>query len=347
MRILTHNLWHGMAPQGRFQFRALEPEFRRRRREELQRELIAEHDPDVICLQEVNPVDGRAARFETLTGKAPFIQPDLVGVKIHGKGWPLNLNSGLLSLLPKEWGPRKVSHLKLSGARWSVESPLVSLQWAESRYAILVECLHADWGRTLVVNCHLHHGLEMDRQMRMKIQEMADQGLLSATAAAELKDRIQAANERREKEIKALLAHVERIRSRYSLILAAGDFNFTSESQAYSSVREAGFKDLWLEAGGSERDGFSYDGERNRGNHVFTREFPVPLEFDDLTFSPKTRQAIGEAVKSHEGRRRRIDYVFGYSSGRPLAVTSAKLIGIPAPDELGASDHFGVLVDIE
>jgi endonuclease/exonuclease/phosphatase family metal-dependent hydrolase len=347
MRILNYNLWHGLAPQGRIRFRALEPEFRLRQREELQRELIGRLNPDVICFQETNPIDTRAEEFKRLTGKAAFIQPDSVGVKIQGKGWPPRLNSGLVTLLPPGWGPRKICGLKLSGPKWSVESPLFSLQWSESRYAILVEFLHKDWGRTLVVNAHLHHGLELNSQMKARIQEMTDQGLLSPTAAGELKDRIQVANERRQGELKTLTAHLERIRNRYSLILAAGDFNFTAESQAYASMRELGFRDLWFEAGHTDEQGYSYDGELNWGNHVFTREFPIPLEFDDLTFSPKTRQLIGDAVKAHEWRRRRIDFIFAYSAGRPLKVTSAELVGVPARDELGPSDHFGVLVNLE
>lgn len=347
MRILTFNLWHGLAPQGRVRFRALEPEFRRLQREELQRDLIKEIAADVCCFQEVNPLEVRAAELSRLTATTSVMQPDLVGFKIQGRGWPWNLNSGLLTLVREQWGPRRIESVKLSGAKWSLESNFLALQWAESRYATMTEFLHGDWGRTLVINAHFHHGVELDEELKIKIQSLTDQGHLTPTAATELKDRIQVANRRREQELKTLLSRLEKVRSRYSLVIMAGDFNFTSVSSTYAMLIEQGFRDLWSEKHRSEHEGYTYDGEKNWGNHVFTREFPIPLEFDDLTFSPKTRAVISETIKTHENRRRRIDYVFASSAGRTIKVRSAKLVGVPEPDELGPSDHFGLMVEFE
>src|SRR5690349_3053862 len=133
MRFLTFNLWHGLAPSGRLMFRALEPEFRRITRERQHQEILSSLKPDVACLQEVNPVATRSLELASVLDQEPFWQPDLIGMKWQGRGWPPNLNSGLLTLINKKWAPRFIAAKKLSGAKWSLESKVIAVQWRETR----------------------------------------------------------------------------------------------------------------------------------------------------------------------------------------------------------------------
>ncbi|MGE0764480.1 MAG: endonuclease/exonuclease/phosphatase family protein [Bdellovibrionales bacterium] len=346
MRVLTLNLWHGLAPTGQSTFAPLESNYRRRRREELQLEALKAANLDLIFLQEVNPLGVRGPELAKNLSTQVFSHHDLVGLKVRGLGWPWNLNSGLATLVPGKYAPRDLGAVKLSGSKWSGEMKWLSWQWSESRYAVVVEFLDSRFGRVLAVNCHLHHGLEMDEPLKRQIQLLADQGILSANAAQDLKERLQQTNHRREQEVTALLDQIEAVRDRYTLILLGGDFNCTPESAAYGHIKQFGFHDLWHEKNQNIRGGFTFDETRNQASHIFTQKFPLTIETEDLSFSPKTKQTVLDLLQGHERRQRRIDYLFARLNGPELRVKSVELFGVPGADDIALSDHFGVLAEL-
>ncbi len=347
MRVLTLNLWHGLAPEALSYFAALESGYRRRRREERQLEAIGQIKADVVFLQEVNPLQERSNLFAQALNSAVFTRHDQVGLKVKGIGWPWNLNSGLATIVDNKFGPRLVRGLKLSGSKWSREAGWLSWQWAESRYALLVEYLDPIFGRVLTVNCHLHHGIEMDETLKDRVESLKEKEMLTANAAVELKERLRTPNLRREYEVQTLLDHLKIVKDRYSLILLGGDFNFTSASRAYQMVREFGFRDLWLEKHGREDEGMTFDKLRNSASHVFNLKFPLTVETEDLSFSPKTRQSVLDLLYDHEQRRRRIDYLFAMTNGTQIKIESIGLMGVPEADEIALSDHFGIVAHVE
>ena len=347
MRILTLNLWHGLAPKGPSNFIHLESSYRRRRREERQIEVLKNTQADLLFFQEVNPLLKRSQNFATELQKQAFTQHDLVGVKVKGLGWPWNLSSGLMTLVSRSLGPRDLGARKLSGSKWSGEMNWLSWQWSESRYAVFVEFQHSHWGRVLAVNCHLHHGLELDEPLKRQIQIMHEQGLLTSNAAADLKERLLQTNLRREQEITKLLDEIELIRERYNLVIMGGDFNFTPDSAAYSHVIQFGFQDLWKEKNRTENGGQTYDETRNQASHIFAKRFPLTIETEDLSFSPKTRQAVVDLLQAHEHRKRRIDYLFVRLNGPELRIKTVDLFAVPGHDDLALSDHFGVVAELE
>src|SRR5262249_26272061 len=137
-----------------------------------------------------NPIATRMRQWEAALGKPAFAQPDLTGFKLRGRGWPYQLGSGLLTLVNRSWRPRLLAAVKLSGSRWSFESLQLSLQWRETRYALFVECLHPRWGRCLVVNTHLHHGLELTADLEARLNHLGNTGSLTGQARSELRHRL-------------------------------------------------------------------------------------------------------------------------------------------------------------
>lgn len=346
MRILTLNLWHGLAPTGKSTFTQLESNYRRRRREERQIELLKKTDADLLFFQEVNPLAKRSHELSSLLQKQAFTQHDLVGLKVKGMGWPWNLSSGLTTMVPSGLGPRDLGARKLSGSKWSGELKLLSWQWSESRYAVFIEFLHPAFGRVLAVNCHLHHGLELDEPLKRQIQGLADTQVLTSNAATDLKERLLQTNRRREQEVTRMLDEVEKIRDRYNLVIMGGDFNCAPESTAYGHVVQFGFQDLWKEKNRTENNGQTFDETRNQASHVFAQRFPLTVETEDLSFSPKTRQTVLDMLQTHERRRRRIDYLFARTNGAPLNVKSVELFAVPENDDIALSDHFGILAEL-
>lgn len=345
MRILTYNLWHGLSPSNPLMFDALEPEARRRLRYGLQPGIISSVHADFVFLQECNPAPERLVEFQTRLGMDGFYQSDMVGIKILGVGFPLNLNSGLITLAQKDHHLRWLSGPRLSGAR-SFLSSWASFQLKEERYALMCEAMMPGLGRVLLVNTHLHHGLECDPAFMDRVMSAAEELGLSPMQKTELKERLEHGNRRRLQEMGTLLKAIKKWSARYELVVLGGDFNAENQGELGQLLREHGFKDAWLEAPGAG-PGLSFDKEDNIANHVLQERFPSTLMVDDLTFSAKTKETLMELMRVQEARPRRIDQIWYRSVQKPIRVSGAELVGRPDADGMAGSDHFGVAVNIE
>ncbi len=344
MKILTYNLWHGLTPSSAVSMEYLEPEARRRQRLLMQLKLIKSLEFDLGLFQEVNPLFERASELEAETEKSTTYQSDLVGIKILGMGLPNFLNSGLLTLAEGKYHLRRVRGVKLSGPGRSFVSPWLSFQLKEERYALLSEFLHPQWGRGLVVNTHLHHGLELTDPLTEEIRTASKEFGLSSTVENEIFDRLLKGNERRLKEMKRLIDEVMKIQDRYNVILIGGDFNARPESEVGQLLKEYDFKDSFtMQSEVSEA--YTYDRERNSANHKLQARFPLTVRFEDLSFSKKITLGLREILTRHEHSQRRIDQVWVKSSFR--FKSKVELIGLEEEAGFAPSDHFGYLVSLE
>ena len=347
MRFLTFNLWHGLSPSGLVAFEALEPTARRELREKQQVDLLRELKPDFCFFQEVNPIGARAAALSDVLQMKNVFQPDLVGTKLFGFGLPLNLNSGLLILAAQKWGLQKVGALSLSRPGFNWVRSWASWQLKEERFALFAETLLPQWGRVLLIDTHIHHGLESTPDFIEKIEKLAADLELPASMITELRARLALGNARREHEIETLIREIERIQSRYEVIAMGGDFNTNPESAVAERLRNFGFRDTWEESPiPGDGSGFTFDAEKNPANHILQTRFPLSLVLEDLTFSAKIKEALLSLARAQEARPRRIDYL--WVKGRSnIKVKLAQLVGQPDKDGLAPSDHFGVMVDLE
>jgi endonuclease/exonuclease/phosphatase family metal-dependent hydrolase len=346
MRALTYNLWHGLAPTSPVVFEALEPEGRRQLREALQLELLRELKPDLAFFQEVNPVSRRAPLLAQAAGAEFCYQPDLVGLKLLGLGLPLNLNSGLMIAVNQKYGLKKVEGVSLSRPGTHYVHSWGSWQLKEERFALFCETLLPDWGRVLLINTHLHHGLEATAEFEQGLQKIVKQLDLSESIEAEIHSRMRKGSERRDFELGVLLKTLEKYERRFETVILAGDFNASPESTLWKPLRERGFRDVWLESH-PEDPGLSFDETRNQANHFLQARFPLTLVVEDLSFSNKTKEALLRLARTQETRPRRIDYLWVRKQSPGVKVRETSLVGLPNSEGLAASDHFGVCADLE
>lgn len=342
MRIATFNLWHGLSPSNPLAFEELEPLGRREMRLELQEKCLKDLGADCLLLQEVNPARERTQYLAKSLGMDFQYQPDLTGIKLFGIGLPYNLASGLAILSAHHL--RFVKAVQLSGPKFGFARRMASWQLKESRYALLSEFVTPQTGRTLLVNTHLHHGLEATAEFLAAADVMAKNLELSDSAISEIKERLLAGNLRREHELMHLLSVIENVQSRYETIFIAGDFNCTAESHVYQQLVEFGFKDCWKEIH-PEEPGFTFDHEKNVANHKLQERFPISIILEDLTFSAKAKGALIQFARKQEARPRRIDYAWVKSRSQKMTIEKAELVGQPNAEGLAPSDHFGLVVD--
>lgn len=336
VRFATLNLWHALAAKSKLRFEYLEPDTRREIRHRRQIEVLRSLKADALFLQEVNPVWERSLELAEELELVAVEQTDLAGVKVLGLGFPLNLNSGLLTLVKESWSPRWVESLQLSGHKGARARTFYSFQLDECRYALLVEVLHPQLGRMLLVNVHLHHGLEWKESYRPAIEDWIENYEISDSVAEELFKRLSSANHRRNEEVDRLLEKLKSLRSRYNHIVLAGDLNFSPESQTFSKLRDFGFAE-------SDREFNTWDPQKNQANHHFQARFPVSVFIEDLTFSPTAQAELTRLIRGWENEVRQLDYILITPSNAFLG--ECRLFGEPEGDTLALSDHFGLLYE--
>ncbi len=339
----TLNMWHGLSFDSKFRFSYLEPKTRRLLREERQLEILKELNADIYFLQEVNPLWDRSLEMGEQLGLSHFEQMDLAGVKVFGLGFPLNLNSGLCTLIRTEWSPRHLENLMLSGPKGSRASTFYSFQLDECRYAVLVEALHPRLGKLLIANTHLHHGLEWKESYRPALDAWIKKYEVSESVQEELFKRLKSANIRRFEEVETLIKYLAPLRPRYQHIILGGDLNFSPGSRCYDKLMDFGFLPQTTSefVGTKEETLKTWDPARNSANHHFQNQFPPTVFVEDLTFSVNAKAELIQLIRGWEREPRQFDYVM-LTQAEHLK-PEIKMFGLPDENELAPSDHFGLL----
>src|SRR4051812_45554695 len=235
MKVLTFNAWHGLDGKGTLSQGELEPPAGRACRLERQVWKLSECGPDLAFLQEVNPLPRRLPQLARALCMNTVSQTDLCGIKIWGKGVPTNLTSGLAILAKYEL--RKLEGLRLSGSRWSFAMPHLSFQLVETRYALLAELRNSPMGRLLLVNTHLHHGLEPSQRLLEELQRLFDCNSVRAAPRGRILKLLSGARGPRGRATRPCRGRVENRTAAYDGVILGGDMNADPESGTVKQFR--------------------------------------------------------------------------------------------------------------
>ena len=340
MILTTYNLWHGLNAKGTLFFEGLEPETRTQLRYEWQLKMFQASASDVLFLQEVNPLRRRTEEIEAL-GFEVFGHADNLGFKIFGGGLPWNLESGVAIAIRKPCLAHFLLALKLSGRYGTVDSPFLSFQTTENRYAVLVEGYFEPIGKVLLVVAHLHHGPEWTDGLALKLLDWAHRHQIAKDLVREVERRLRQGDERRKAEISLLLRTLDPLKSRYQAVVLAGDLNLSPGSSRHQQLLDWGFKD----PAGEREDLLTFDG-RNNENHLLTKTFELPfLAPEGLQL--EERRDLQSILREHDQRPRRIDYVLVFSDNESLKMSDAKLVKAPAGSQVELSDHYGLSITLK
>jgi endonuclease/exonuclease/phosphatase family metal-dependent hydrolase len=373
VRALSLNVWHGLNGQGIARFGELEPPGRRERRYALQERALGAGGFDIFFLQELNPVDSRAARLARALALDECHAVDQSGIKLFGFGLPTNLRSGIGILARPRLRLRSLGALTLSGEPFEIVAERASFQLREHRVALFAEATDPDRGRILLVNAHLHHGIEPSAELSQSLRALEAAGRLASRERSAIERVTLLADERRAREAERLLERVERLAHGCESILIGGDFNSTWRSTAYRLFAEAGFIDAYASiyakpparpASGSSisapalaaldcAEHGTWNSVRNADNRRFSQSFPLPVpDFG--------RPEVLAAHRLYDLRPRRIDFLLA-RGGLASALGSGGATSAPGGDAgfraglfadqpdaetgLFLSDHFGVWAD--
>ena len=350
--VLTYNVLHGL-DVGRMWVRPGESAEDRTKRFTLQFQHLARAEPDVILLQEVNPLPAMAEAY--LEGLKSFglqynvvHQADACGIRLGSKlGLVPGLNNGLAVLAKSPLRLRKITGLKLSGGVGGCGS-LVGFQTGSFRYALIAEVEHPETkAKMLAVSLHLHSGIERSQYFTQRILEAKKQGIIENLEDFEkLLTALAADQTRRIQELRTLLQELGRRQEQddYLTVVIGGDFNFEPHSPEYQELMLVGLRDSHMIAQ-PQNELHSYDPTNpliDSGNPTL----PAAL-IQAIKGLPESRQrAIVEEYREGISQARRIDFLFTMPGRiRPLNVcVTQELFGTPTAVSVETgSDHYGVL----
>ena len=352
VKVLTYNILHGLEPSG-LTVKASESKQAREARLALQFRQLAEIQPDVMLLQEVNPLPEMARKYVTAVKGfgvqyAEVHQVDACGVRLApGLAVVPGLNNGLAVLAKAPLVVRKVRGLKLSGGFGHCHT-YMGFQTGELRYALIAEIEHPSTGtKFLTVNVHLHSGIGRSAFFLQKINEAVEEGKVRREDFDGIVAAIEQNQERRLNEIRVLLKEIDKLNTQgtYREVLVGGDFNFEPDDPEYRELERAGLKDTHA-MGSPETELYTFDPQRNVLAGRGVRAVPATLRTAMKRLPKSLQKKLLEGYQQGMSEARRIDFLFLMTP--PSHVLTGcfrqELFGHHDTDSDPGSDHYGVLV---
>lgn len=344
-KVLTYNTLHGLQVE-RFWVNPGETQDQQTARFQFRIEHLAQAGPDVILLQEVNPLPDMAEKYVTaliaqgLT-YSQIHQVDACGLRVPGAALLRGLNNGVVILARAPLQLRKLEGVKLSGTGSCHD--LYGWQLGELRYALVAEVISPTTQmKYLVSTAHLHSGIERDRYFLHTLMEAHKQGRLMHYE--HLRAVLKEDEELRLEELHAWITALHRYQeeSSYEGLIIGGDFNFEPRSPEYRELERFGLQDT-AEIAEHMPMLNTYDPTLNPlARH---EEVQLPSELDRVIAGEAAsdqREIISE-YRKNIGQARRIDFLFSMSFMSKSCVMQA-LFGEPtAGAKVIGSDHYGVI----
>jgi endonuclease/exonuclease/phosphatase family metal-dependent hydrolase len=353
LTVLTYNTLHGLEPSG-LTVKAGESNKVRQARLDLQVKQLSTVQPDVMLLQEVNPLPEMAEAYVSAMKAyglhyAEVHQVDACGVRlVPGLAVVPGLNNGLAILAKAPLRLKKLMGLKLSGGFGRCED-VAGFQTGELRYALFAEIENPNTGRKMIaVSLHLHSGLERNAFFIRRINEGVEQGRGRREDFEAIVSAMEQDQERRLGEIRLLIKEVQKLQAQgtYLGVILGGDFNFEPDDPEYRELERAGLRDTYT-IGRSENEVYSLDPQSNVIAGQGVREVPSSLREAIKRLPESQQQQILEGYQKGISQARRVDFLFLMKtpSESPKGCLRQELFG-HHPEAVSAqpgSDHFGVL----
>ncbi len=334
LKTLTMNIWSGIDYEGNARMGEYEtPEMREARFRILIEGLNAAR-PDLIALQEVNPVYDRARTLGEELGYDCIYQRVNSGAKIGTSGWPANLDEGLVILAKKDLKLEFVDVWNLGGGIGLFGNHL-SIHWSEQR-AALVGKIRIGYADVYVVNVHLSSAVPDDSVSRSVAHMISSAKFRDERSVqASVEDCFAEANSRAV-SVQILLDHMEKYLSGKPVIML-GDFNADPDQPEIDRLTKEG---RLIDAAATTGSGslMTWDPETNTNTR-----FSVQL----TDARGDTLGVAGRLAAWYDTKPRRIDYIFVNNQWQRNEVQSSGLFLHRPVDGQFASDHFGVLATIE
>lgn len=310
--VATVNVWSGLTYRGVFVAGEYEDAATREFRFDLLTNGLRALEPDVIAIQEANPLPGYAERLAEEIGYDLLFDVRQAGVRIGPVGLPANLREGEAILAGRDRALRQLATRRLVGPS---AGNVAAFQFGSGSQIVAAQ-IDTEARPVYLFTTRWTPSPPADRARLVALAEEYHAGTLDADEYTRLVDEAVAGNERRRREARETVTFINEIAGEEPVILM-GSFYALPDSEAIALLRDAGFIDVWQVVG------------RGAG----------------LTWDATTNANIIEHdLASATIERARYDYIF--IRGRGIAARSASVIFSRPTYGVHPSDHYGLFAEI-
>lgn len=323
LRILTINVWSGLTYDLGFSVKRYPDDHERRYAELLQR--IRDLKPDIIAIQEANPLPRYAERLAGDLDFRVISHVALGGMRLWSLGIPTNLREGDAILVRKPFTLVSLERGRLQGGGLVTNG--VCIQLGEQTQVLLARAIIH--GRPLYVYAvHLHAGPYPGPVLDCVLEDLASR--LSTDDLREALRGLEASQSRRHKELEALEEFIERTLPPGMPAILLGDFNTSPESGELAALLDKG---EWIDSFALKNpgvEGATWDPEENPNY----REPSAPSS------------AYCRLQREFDRRRHRFDAILVRGNLPPERILDSKVVLRPVQG-VCPSDHYGVLTTLK
>jgi lipoate-protein ligase A len=260
--VATIDVWSGLAENGVFRVREYEDRAARAFRYDLLSAGLAELSPDIIAVQDANPLPAYVDRLAADLGYDTAWLMRQAGVRVGPVGFPTNLREGSAVLAPRD---RSLTDLASRQLRGGGAGKIAAFQLGPASNVHAVEVQVAE-RPVYVFNTRWTPSPHADGQLLKALVDRYVSGELEdSDFVDQVTDAVNGSDVRR-REAERTLVFINEIAGQAPVILM-GSFHALPASEEIALLREAGFVDVWEAVG--RGDGTTYDpsGNSNITNH--------------------------------------------------------------------------------
>lgn len=310
--VATVNVWSGLTYKGAFSVGTYEDRATRAFRFDLLSDGLASLEPDVVAVQEANPLPDYADRLGAELGYDAVYDVRQGGVRIGPVGLPVNLREGEAILAPPGRSLTLAAVKQLAGPG---AGNVAAFQLGTGSQVLAAQ-LQAE-GRTVhVFTTRWTPSPQASRERLVELVDRYDESDIDGKELTRLMERAVEGSERRRREARETVVFINELAGSEPVILA-GSLYALPDSDEIQVLRDAGFLDVWSVVGRGA--GTTWDAATNAN-------------------------IIEHGLAAAGGERARYDYVF--IRGEGIVARSVSVILSRPTYGVHPSDHYGLLAEI-
>jgi endonuclease/exonuclease/phosphatase family metal-dependent hydrolase len=333
LSFVTINIWSGLDYEGTLKMGEYETKDIRQRRYSLLLEELEDLDPDVIAVNEANPLPRYARRLAKDLNYDYIYSVGMGGIKFGCIGIPANFKEGDAILARKGLGLTEAGAPRLSPGAGIIGNHFC-FHFGESNQAIAGR-IEIEGKTIYVVNTHLHAGLQDEERWLVEMGLIRDSEVIDEDGYNELFTTWRESINRRQEETQVLLQWMRKAIPEDAQVVLLGDFNAVPTSEEINWVRTEGFIDTWETLPTKEKPGYTWDAATNLNIQT---HYEVPEPSAQVPWYDKL-SAENEQIP------KRIDYIF-VKNVPAQYILGAEVVLNRSKRGLHSSDHYGLMARI-
>ncbi|UCD55962.1 MAG: endonuclease/exonuclease/phosphatase family protein [Candidatus Hydrogenedentota bacterium] len=336
LKIISFNTWFGLDGKGVFRMGELESGQKKEKRYQGLVAGLREYDPDILFIQEANPLPRYVRRLAKDVGMNEIHAVNNGGVRVGPVGIPTNLRMGIAILAKRGLKLKKVGTHRTSGA--GIVSNFFCFHLSEVR-VLLAGVVYPNDEPLYLFCLHTHASVPDIDEYRNKLKELLAAQKISPGEREDYANRLASSFARTEEDISRSIPYIKEITRDHGPFIVGGDFN------AYPPV----FPSMTEFIGGMQlidsfavanphQAGYTWDPSRNAN---------TKCDGADTWADGKVKNPLERLQAHYDGTvHQRIDFIFLSNHFTPEDVLDSTLVFDEPYGGIYVSDHFGVMTEV-